>query len=64
MPPATHPVWSILKTAVLLGGFAVILYLNASNFDHTEMKTLMEAMLLMAGVEAFHARQTSKSEQK
>lgn len=41
-----HPGWSILQQTIYLSFGGVFLWLNASNFDKTEIKTLME----MAGV--------------
>ena len=51
-----HPIWGILRLAVLLTGLFLILRGNASNFDLTEMKTLGEFGLLLAGVQEYHRR--------
>lgn len=47
IPPSNHGVWSIARLGILGG----VLYMNASNFDITEGRTLMVMTLLeVAGI--------------
>ena len=47
-----HPVWPLLRITVLMSSLTVILYVNASNFDFTEVRSLCEVFLIASGVEA------------
>lgn len=42
IPPSTHGIWAVARLGVLGG----VLYMNASNFDITEHRTLMVMTLL------------------
>ena len=44
IPPSTHGIWALARLGVLGG----VLYLNASNFDITEHRTLLTMALLEA----------------
>jgi hypothetical protein len=48
----THPVWDILRLAVMMGGLTILLWLNSSNFDDTELRTIFEMVLVVGGFEA------------
>ena len=50
--PESHPIWSILRTVVLFVGLTVLLYLNAKDFDATELRTIVEMLVLAGGFEA------------
>lgn len=53
MPRDTeHPVWSLIRLVIVFAGVTIFLYLNASTFDETEMKTIVELMILAGGFEA------------
>jgi len=63
--PHDHPIWTVLKHTVYLGFITLILYLNASNFDETELKTLGEivvGVLAYQGVVAAKAKITKKEQ--
>ncbi|QDP52446.1 MAG: hypothetical protein Unbinned1606contig1000_5 [Prokaryotic dsDNA virus sp.] len=50
--PESHPIWSILRTVILILGLTGLLYLNANNFDATELTTIIEMIVLAGGFEA------------
>ena len=35
-----HPIWPLLRLVVILGFLTLVLYLNASEFDETELKVI------------------------
>ena len=47
----SHPLWSFLRLLVLMVSLTVVLYVNASNFDATEIRTLVTMFLLAASAE-------------
>lgn len=49
---ANHPIWPFLRYTVGITGATVILYVNASDFDMTEGKSLILIAILMGGWEA------------
>ena len=57
----SHPIWSILRTVVLLIGLTVLLYLNANSFDSTELRTIAEMVVLAGGFEAVKKVVSKKS---
>ena len=48
-----HPVWGILRIAVIFFGLTLFLYLNATQFDKGEMTTILELLLVVGGFEVF-----------
>ena len=44
-----HPVWSIFHLMVVGLLITLFAYLNASNFDETELKMILEILLALAG---------------
>ena len=57
MPRDTeHPVWSLIRLVIVFAGVTIFLYLNASTFDETEMKTIVELMILAGGFEALNRK--------
>ena len=54
--PAKHPIWSILRIAVTLGGLALILYATASTPDWTELRTWLMALLPIGAGELMSRR--------
>jgi len=46
-----HPIWATIRLVALLITMTVILYSNASSFDTTEIKAIVEMFLLAASVE-------------
>ena len=56
MADAEHPLWRLLQTISYLVFATVFLWLNASSFDRTEMKTLIELAVVMLGSEFVRSR--------
>lgn len=51
MKDASHPVWSILRLTIGLSALVILLWINASNFDITEYKTIVGMFLAFLGSE-------------
>lgn len=49
--PPNHPIWKLLTHGMYGSLITLFLWLNASNFDHTEVKTILEIVAAMTGVE-------------
>ena len=47
--PDEHPIWGILRLSIGLGALTAILWNNASSFDWTEIKSILE-MVVAIGV--------------
>ena len=66
MLPQDHPIWRIINVAVVLAGAALIMWINAANFDETEFRSLIELVMMLAGYESFkqfHAIPSSQNTQ-
>lgn len=62
--PKDHPIWKIITHGmygVLITG---CLYFNANNFDSTEIKTIIEVFVVMAGVETVKKRFEGKDDEE
>ena len=46
-----HPIWSILKLTVLMAAMCLVLYLEATVFDATELRSIVYIFLVAAGAE-------------
>ncbi len=44
-----HPIWSLLRYAILMLVLTGVLWQNASNFDMTEIKSLITMLIVMTG---------------
>ena len=55
MPDASHPVWPIARMAVMLAALTAILWLTASKFDETEVRTIIYTFIAAASVESVPA---------
>ena len=53
MNDQNHPIWRFLDLLVVLAIVSVFSYTNASNFDETEYKTLLQVLVFMGGWEAW-----------
>lgn len=51
IPQPAHPVWSILRLAVVMAALTAILFVTANKFDDTEIRTIIYVFLFAAGVE-------------
>jgi hypothetical protein len=58
MVEKNHPVWGILRTAVMFGGLTLLLWVNADHFDITEIKTILELLGLKIAYEVGRRRIT------
>ena len=60
-PPASklsnpqHPLWATFRFSIVVIGVTFILWGNASSFDETEIKTILEIAILSGGYEGFMA---------
>lgn len=64
MSSPDHPIWSLLRFAIFRVAAAVTSYLNASDFDHTEGKMLMEFAAIAGAYEILEKKLKPKSEEK
>lgn len=51
MTSLTHPVWSICRLSIYMAALSFVLWLNAANFDETELKTIITMFLVGGGAE-------------
>ncbi len=51
MHDAKHPIWAIIRTTVMLIALVIVLWLNASHFDDTEIRTIVAMFLAAIGAE-------------
>lgn len=49
MSDAKHPIWTIAKALVILCFIAFFSYTNASTFDETEVKMIVELGVVLFG---------------
>lgn len=47
----THPIWPLLRLIVMMVSLTIVLYLSASNFDNSELKTILTMFLIGGGIE-------------
>ena len=55
-----HPVWNIIRLAVVFIGVTVLMYLNGDKFDNGEITTILELSGLVAGFEFTRTRLMKK----
>ena len=46
-----HPVWGILRLAVIFCGLTLFLWMNSTTFDKGEVTTILELLLVVGGFE-------------
>jgi hypothetical protein len=51
MPSSDHPLWPLIRIAIYMAALLGTLYFNASQFDATEIKSLVTMFLVAAGTE-------------
>lgn len=51
MSSPNHPLWAILRLAVMMAALTGVLYVTANRFDETEVRTIIYVFLFAAGVE-------------
>lgn len=47
-----HPIWRLLRLTVCMSALTAILWINASQFDHTELEVLVYFFLAAISCEA------------
>jgi hypothetical protein len=63
-PAVEHPIWSLLRSVVMFGGLTLLLYFNASNFDGTEMRVILELLILRGAWEGFERKMKKNGKSK
>jgi len=53
MKDPNHPIWPIIRMTIILVVLAVVLWMNASHFDDTELRTVLTMFFALLGVEGF-----------
>jgi predicted RND superfamily exporter protein len=51
MKEPSHPIWSLSRLTVVMIALVSTLWLNASHFDETEIRTIITMFLVAAGAE-------------
>lgn len=51
MKNPNHPIWGIIRLAVLMVSLVIVLWMNATNFDETELRSIVIVFLVAAGSE-------------
>lgn len=57
-----HPFWQWLDKATTLIALGFFLWMNASNFDETEIKTLLETAGVVAGFQLVKSKFTPRED--
>ena len=47
----SHPIWGIIRLSIIMSSLTAVLYLNASEFDATELKTIITMFVVAGGAE-------------
>lgn len=55
LPSRDHPVWNLLRLVVIMTTLYAVLKMNASNFDFTEIKSVIMMFFAMLGAEGITA---------
>ena len=45
-----HPIWQTVHWVAVIGMVGFVLWLNASNFDHTELQSIIQIGIGLAGL--------------
>ena len=59
-----HPFWSIIRLVVIFAGLTTFLAINSDNFDKTEVTTILELLVLVAGFEGVKKAMAAKKEEE
>lgn len=51
MPDQNHPLWATVRFCALCVACTFVLWKNASNFDETEIKAILEIAIMAGGYE-------------
>lgn len=60
MNDANHPIWPVIRMAILMSTLITVLWLQASSFDSNEIITLVAAFVTAGTLEVAIKRATSK----
>lgn len=52
---ATHPIWPLLRLVVMVSALTAVLWMNASEFDNTELQTIIGMFLIGGATEGVSA---------
>lgn len=52
---ANHPVWALARLVLVLTALTLILWMNASEFDNTELQTIIGMFLVVGATEGVPA---------
>jgi hypothetical protein len=52
MQNPNHPIWGLARLLIMMAALCFVLWLNASNFDATEVKSLAMMFVAGAGIES------------
>lgn len=55
IPEASHPIWRLARTVVITTAVTIILLCTASDFDETEVITILLTFLSQSGAEGLEA---------
>jgi hypothetical protein len=47
----SHPVWSLLRLLIFMAALVVTLWMNATSFDATEIRTIITMFVVASGAE-------------
>jgi len=51
-----HPIWSIVRLSILMVTLCAVLFVTATNFDYTEIRTIIATFIGAAGTEGAVSR--------
>jgi hypothetical protein len=51
MPDAKHPIWSLIRLTIIMVTMCFVLWMNATKFDETEIRSIVTVFFVAAGVE-------------
>lgn len=51
MKNPNHPIWSLIRLLILMIAMCVILYINATHFDITEIRSIIGIFIAAASAE-------------
>ena len=57
-----HPIWGLLRFLILMIGASFMLWISATEFDSTELKSIFGIGGLAAALEFWRSRQAHKDE--
>lgn len=46
-----HPIWMLIRLTIVMTTLVMVLYLTASKFDESELRTILAMFIALAGIE-------------